>query len=118
MLNLSHKRLEVWSLSIEVIKFIYKITEEFPKSEIYGISSQMRKASVSVSSNLAEGCSRKSSKEKKRFFEISRSSLVELDTQIEISKQLNYLDKNYLDYLDELFNKLFAKITNLILKTK
>ncbi|MBP9191556.1 MAG: four helix bundle protein [Ignavibacteria bacterium] len=118
MLNLSHKRLEVWSLSIEVIKFIYKITEEFPKSEIYGISSQMRRASVSVSSNLAEGCSRKSSKEKKRFFEISRSSLVELDTQIEISKQLNYLDKNYLDYLDELFNKLFAKITNLILKTK
>ena len=94
MLNLSHKRLEVWSLSIEVIKFIYKITEEFPKSEIYGISSQMRRASVSV------------------------SSLVELDTQIEISKQLNYLDKNYLDYLDELFNKLFAKITNLILKTK
>ena len=78
----------------------------------------MRRASVSVSSNLAEGCSRKSSKEKKRFFEISRSSLVELDTQIEISKQLNYLDKNYLDYLDELFNKLFAKITNLILKTK
>lgn len=118
MLNLSHKRLEVWNLSIEVIKIIYKITENFPKSEIYGISSQMRRASVSVSSNLAEGCSRKTPTEKKRFFEISRSSLVELDTQLEISIQLKYLEKNYLNYLDELINKLFAKLTNLILKTK
>ena len=117
MLNLSHKRLDVWKHSLELIKIIYKVTEEFPKNEYYGISNQMRRCSVSVSSNLAEGCSRKSANEKKRFFEISRSSLVELDTQIEISLQLNYLKVNSSDHLDELINKLFAKLSNLIIKT-
>lgn len=74
MLNLSHKKLDVWEHSIELIKIIYKLTEEFPKNEIFGITNQMRRCSVSISSNIAEGCSRKSTNEKRRFFEISRSS--------------------------------------------
>ncbi len=118
MLNLSHKKLDVWNHSLELIKIIYKITEGFPKNEIFGISNQMRRCSVSISSNIAEGCSRKTLKEKNRFFEISRSSLVELDTQPEISLQLNFLDSNIIMYIDELVNKLFAKLSNLILKTK
>ena len=117
MLNLSHKKLDVWEHSIELIKIIYKLTEEFPKNEIFGITNQMRRCSVSISSNIAEGCSRKSTNEKRRFFEISRSSLVELDTQLEISLQLSYLDLNNMNYIDELINKLFAKLSNLILKT-
>ena len=56
MLNLSHKKLDVWKLSIELIKLIYKLTEGFPKSELFGITNQLRRASVSVASNLAEGC--------------------------------------------------------------
>lgn len=116
MLNLSHKKLDVWNHSIELIKIIYKLTENFPKHEIYGLSGQIRRASVSIASNIAEGCSRKSTLEKKRFLEISRSSLVEVDTQLIISKELNYLNDIELETFNELLNKLFAKLSNLIIK--
>lgn len=116
MLNLSHKSLDVWNHSIELIKIIYKLTENFPPKEIYGISNQLRRASVSIASNIAEGCARKSSIEKKRFIEISRSSLVEVDTQLIISKELDYLSDEDLQQFNELLNKLFAKLSNLILK--
>jgi len=116
MLNLSHKKLDVWKLSIELSKQTYKITENFPKFELYGISNQLRRATVSISSNIAEGCSRKSTLEKKRFLEISRSSLVEVDTQLIISKELNYLNDIELEKFNELLNKLFAKLSNLIIK--
>ena len=76
MLNLNHKKLEVWKLSVDLIKLTYKTTESFPKSELFGVTNQLRRASVSIASNLAEGCARKSVIERKRFFEISRSSLV------------------------------------------
>lgn len=74
MLRLNHKNLNVWSLSLNLIKDLYKITENFPKSEIFGITNQIRRASVSIASNIAEGASRKSMAERKRFYEISRSS--------------------------------------------
>lgn len=118
MLNLSHKKLDVWHHSIELIKIIYKLTENFPKQEMYGISSQIRRSSVSIASNIAEGCSRKTANEKKRFFEISRSSLVEVDTQLEICAELNYVDTSQRENMNELLNKLFAKLSNLILKIK
>jgi len=117
MLNLNHKKLEVWKESIELVKVIYNITANFPKSELFGLSSQLRRAGVSIASNIAEGCSRKFSIERKRFFEISRSSLVEIDTQLEISLQLNYVKNGELEILSESINKLFAKLSNLILKT-
>ena len=116
-MNLNHKRLEVWKESIELVKIIYTMTANFPKSELFGLTSQLRRAGVSIVSNIAEGCSRKSSVERKRFFEISRSSLVEIDTQLEISLNLNYLTNEDLDNLSELLNKLFAKLSNLISKT-
>ena len=118
MLNLSHKKLEVWKLSNELVKQLYKLTDNFPKNEIFGITNQIRRAAVSIASNLAEGCARKSSVEKKRFFEIARSSLVEIDTQLEISSELKYIDKIEMDKLNEIFNKLFAKLSRLILNTK
>ncbi len=100
MLNLNHKRLEVWKLSIDLIKLIYKLTENFPRSELFGITNQVRRASVSIASNIAEGCSRKSLTERKRFFEISRSSLVEADTQLEICRSLNYITESSFPVLD------------------
>ncbi|MEO6694786.1 MAG: four helix bundle protein [Ignavibacteria bacterium] len=118
MLNLSHKKLDVWKLSIVLVKILYKLTEAFPKNEIFGITNQIRRASVSIASNLAEGCARKSKCEKKRFFEIARSSLVEIDTQLTIALELNYMNKSEIEALHELFNKLFAKISILILNTK
>jgi four helix bundle protein len=117
MLNLNHKKLEVWKESIELIKIIYTITANFSKSELFGLTSQLRRAGVSIASNIAEGCSRKSSIERKRFFEISRSSLVEIDTQLEISFNLNYVAGVDLERLSEPINKLFVKLSNLISKT-
>ncbi|MEZ4688754.1 MAG: four helix bundle protein [Ignavibacteria bacterium] len=118
MLNLGHKKLEVWKLSIDLIKFIYKTTESFPKSELFGITSQLRRASVSIASNIAEGCARKSLQERKRFFEISRSSLVEVDTQLEICKELNYMSEYTEISINKSLNLLFAKLSKFINNAK
>lgn len=117
MLNLNHKKLDVWKLSMELISKIYDLTRSYPKEELYGLTSQMRRASVSIASNIAEGASRKSSVERKRFYEISRSSLIELDTQLEISLSLNYFIQNAVLDLNDLINHLFAKLSKLIGKT-
>lgn len=114
MLKLSHKKLKLWKKSILLVNEIYLLTQTFPVSEKFGLSSQMRRAAVSISSNISEGASRKSQIERKRFYEIARSSLVELDTQVEISIELDYLRKKDLSVLDELLNANFALITNLI----
>lgn len=118
MLKLNHKNLDVWKLSLSLVKSIYSVTEKFPKSEMFGISNQMRRASVSITSNIAEGASRKTELDRKRFYIISRSSLVELDTQLEIALMLNFLTAEEVKEIDELLNHLFAKITNLLNKSK
>jgi four helix bundle protein len=117
MLNLSHKNLNVWKLSMNLISEIYKLTKSYPKDELYNLTSQMRRAAVSISSNIAEGASRKSSLERKRFYEISRSSLIELDTQLEISLRLNYISESFINELGDLVNHIFAMLTKLINKT-
>jgi len=117
MLNLNHKKLDVWKLSMEFIGEVYRLSNDFPRSENYGITNQMRRASVSISSNIAEGSSRKSSTERKRFYEIARPSLIEVDTQLEMSVLPGYLENKELEKVNELTNHLFAKITNLIIRT-
>ena len=92
MLKLNHKNLEVWQLAVKFVSFIYKITSEYPKEELFGLTNQTRRASVSISANIAEGSSRKSLAERKRFYEIARSSLVEVDNHLEIAITLNYLN--------------------------
>jgi four helix bundle protein len=77
----------------------------------------MRRAAVSITSNIAEGSARKSVIERKRFYEIARSSLIEIDTQLEISLLLEFIQNNDLNKIDELSNHLFAKLTNLMNKT-
>lgn len=117
MLELNHKKLEVWNKSIELVTEIYRITKFLPKEEIFGLISQLRRASVSVISNIAEGSARKSSLERKRFYEISRSSLVEIDAQIEIAHRLSYMSKEQIEKLDTLLNQIFAMMSKLIQKT-
>lgn len=114
MLKLSHKKLKSWKKSILLVKKIYKLTQKFPSTEKFGLSSQMRRAAVSISSNISEGAARKSRIERNRFYEIARSSLVELDTQIEISIELQYLYQENLSEIEELLNANFALITNMI----
>jgi four helix bundle protein len=114
MLSLNHKKLKVWGKSIELVKEIYLLTNTFPSSEKFGLISQLRRASVSVASNISEGASRKSKNERTRFYEISRSSLVELDTQIEISIKLGYLQVNDIKKLKKLANEVFAMLSAMI----
>lgn len=117
MLNLIHKKLEVWKCSLVEIKNIYLITENFPNKELYGLTNQLRRVSISISSNIAEGVSRSSSKERRRFYEIARSSLVEVDAQIEISKSLKYLDEFDLAKFEDEFTRLFKMLSGLIKST-
>ena len=117
MLQVSHKKLEVWKKGMGLVTNIYLITKTFPKDELFGLTSQLRRASVSIVSNIAEGSARKSNIERKRFYEISRASLVEIDSQIEISFRLEYINKEKLDSINELINHVFALLSNLISKT-
>jgi four helix bundle protein len=99
----THKDLDVWQKSITFVTTIYKATDLFPKREIYGLTSQIRRSAVSIPSNIAEGASRRSKTEFKQFLYIALSSGVELETQIIIANNLEYLketqSKNILDEL-------------------
>lgn len=118
MIKLNHKKLDVWKLSIELTIAIYEISSSFPASELYGLTSQLRRAAVSISSNIAEGAARSSLKERRRFYEISRSSLVEVDTQLETALSLKYIQPDAIERLDEQLNHTFAMLSNLITKSR
>lgn len=89
---MNHKNLDVWQLAVKFVSFIYEITSKYPKDELFGLANQTRRDAVSISANIVEGSSRKSLIERKRFYEIARSSLVEVDNHLEIAIVLNYLD--------------------------
>ena len=114
MLKLSHKKLNVWKQSMILIKEVYLFTKNLPSDEKYNLISQMRRSAISVASNIAEGFSRTTDKDKKRFLEISRSSLVELDTQFEACIEIGYTKIKELDKFDDLINHIFAMLTNLM----
>jgi len=88
----SHKDLKVWQEAMNLVVVIYKATEDFPKHEIYGLTSQIRRASISIPSNIAEGAGRRGNKEFIRFLYIALGSLSEVETQLEIAFRLNYLE--------------------------
>ena len=111
----SHKDLEVWKNSINLVTEIYRLTSSFPKDEIYSLVSQIRRSSVSISSNIAEGAARKSKKEFIQFLYIVRGSLSELETQLIISQNLNYIIKE--DHIKlELQQKLIGKQLSSLIK--
>ena len=87
----THKDLDIWQRGIGLVKEIYKVTADFPREELYGLSSQMRKAAVSYPSNIAEGAARLSKKEFIHFLYISLGSLSEVETQVIIAEKLRYL---------------------------
>ena len=90
-----HYKLEAWKSAMALVKAIYQITGKFPKEELYGLTSQMRRAAVSIPSNLAEGAARTGKKEFAQFLSIAKGSLSELETQLLISAALGFLDKNH-----------------------
>ncbi len=90
----SFKDLIVWQKAYELVVEVYKITKNFPKEEIYGLSQQMRRCAVSIPSNIAEGYGRQYNKEYKQFLSIAYGSLSELETQYLLSKDLGYIKKS------------------------
>jgi len=86
-----HYDLDVWKSGMEMAKKVYEITEKFPKKEIFGLTSQMRRCAVSIPSNIAEGAGRGSDADFSRFLIIARGSLCELETQYLLSKQLGFI---------------------------
>jgi four helix bundle protein len=90
-LNLAYTRLEVYKISQELALECYRITKKFPADERFALVQQIRRAATSVHLNLAEGCSRKSLKERNRYFEMSRGSVIEIDSAIGITFNLQYL---------------------------
>ncbi len=90
----AHRKLDVWRKSMDFVKEIYLITDKFPSSELYGLTSQMRRAAVSVPSNIAEGAARKGTKEYKQFLNIAQGSASELDTQIELALLLGFINND------------------------
>ena len=91
-----HYRLDAWKESMALVKAVYEITRDFPREEVYGLSQQMRRAAVSVPSNLAEGAARTSRKEFAQFISIAKGSLSELETQLLIAADLQYIDRGSL----------------------
>lgn len=106
----SHKDLKVWQDSINLVEKIYEIVKFFPKDEIYGLTSQIKRCAVSIPSNIAEGAARNSKKEFTQFLYISLGSLSELETQLIISKNLKFIPINDFEKIE---NKII-KIRNMI----
>jgi len=108
------KKLEVWRIARELNKLIYVATKVFPKDEIYGLTSQIRRASVSISSNISEGCGRRTSKDFAQFLYNAMGSIKEVECQIFISKDLGYLTSDESDKIFEELDKLGRKLNLLI----
>ena len=86
-----HKRLKIWGSSMELVEMTYKLTDRFPKSEQFGLMSQLRRAAISIPTNIAEGLARRSAKETLQFTFIARGSLSELDALYELSSRVGCL---------------------------
>jgi len=105
------KDLEIWKLSRQFCTQIYATTSNFPDDEKFGLTNQLRRASVSIPSNIAEGCSRSSNKDFSRFLEISIGSTYEIETQLLIAFDLGYINQDKLDELSTDLNKIIKMIS-------
>lgn len=114
----THRDLKVWKESIQLVSELYRVTNHFPGQEKWGLINQIRKASVSVPSNIAEGAARHSEKDFLRFLHISMGSLAELETQLIISKNLGYLDSKVFDNLFRQMNHIQKMLFGLIKKLR
>jgi four helix bundle protein len=90
-----HYNLLAWKTAIVLVKVVYQLTQKFPAAELYGLSAQMRRAAVSVPSNIAEGAARTGRREFAQFLSIAKGSLSELETQLFIAAELGYIDRDH-----------------------
>ena len=115
----SYKDLLIWQKGIEITEKVYLITNNFPQNELFSLTNQIRRASVSISSNIAEGFGRNSTKSYMNFLKISRGSLYELETQLIIADRLNYIsDNELLKSINDLLSEEGKMINSYINKLK
>jgi len=112
----TYRDLQIWQKSMSLVTEIYKISKAFPRDEAYGLTSQMRRCAISIPSNMAEGYGRNSINEYLYFLRIATGSLYELQTQMEISMNLYYLNRDEFDKLYELSREIERMLSSLIRK--
>ena len=112
----SYRDLLVWQKAMILVTEVYTLTQNFPSSELYALTSQIRKCAVSIPSNIAEGYGRNSTADYKRFLQISVGSLFELQTQIEIAFNLEYISKDIFDVFFEKTKELDRMLLSLVKK--
>lgn len=113
-LKLNHQKLDVFKASRTFVLECYKLTKVLPDSERFGMISQIRRAALSVHLNIAEGSSRRSEVERKRYYEISRGSIIEIDAAFDIANELGYLNNYDIKSLGEITIRTFQMISRLI----
>ena len=111
----SYKDLVVWQKSMSLVTEIYKITRSFPKEEMYGLVYQIRRCAISIASNIAEGYGRQSTTDYVRYLQISRGSLYELQTQLEVCVNIKYVNKSDYNNLSQLSDEI-GKMLNILIK--
>jgi len=112
------RKLEIWKNGIEIVKQVYMLSEKLPSNERFGLRSQLTRAAVSIPSNIAEGCSRHSEVEFKRYLEIAIGSLFEVETQLVIAQELKFIQSNELEDIFTLLQKEARMTNSLISKIK
>jgi four helix bundle protein len=110
----THKDLNLWQESIKLVTLIYEKTKSFPKDELFSLTSQIKRSSVSIPSNIAEGAARESNKEFLRFLYIAQGSISELNTQLIIANNLSFLNNEDYYQLDEKLTEIRKMLTGLI----
>jgi four helix bundle protein len=108
-----YKRIIAWQKAVQLTTVIYKITDQFPQKELYGLSSQMRRASISIASNIAEGYRRKTTKDYENFVRIAYGSASELETQLIIAEQIGYLNKQMMSSVETILIDVLKLLNNL-----
>jgi four helix bundle protein len=109
-----HKKLDLWKNAIELVMQIYDVTKNFPRDEEFGLKSQLRRAVVSVPSNISEGLTRSTKKDKLHFLNIAQGSLSELDAQLEISQRLTYISEEQGTTIGEVQTAVESLLSGLI----
>src|SRR6185295_12923225 len=113
-LQLKHTQLDIYQVTRKFVFECYKLTKSFPSDERFNLVSQVRRAALSVHLNLAEGASRKSLGERKRFYEISRSSIIEVDAALDVASDLVYFQKGNCKQLGEFMVRSFSMLSKMI----
>ena len=113
-LQLNHQKLDIYEVSRGFVKECYVITKSFPSEEKFALVQQIRRAALSVQLNISEGCSRKSLAERKRFYEIARSSIIEIDAALDVSSDLDYCKTENLHELGIVMVRCFSMLSKMM----